>query len=286
MKILITGSNGQLGKTLKENFNSNKDFELVFTTREILDITKEEDVNLFFKEHNFQYCINCAAYTNVEKAEEEPSQAFLVNAEAVKNLAIACKKNNTVLIHISTDYVFDGKKRVPYSEEDITNPINQYGKSKLLGERYIQSILNKYYIIRSSWLYSMYQSNFLKNISKKIQENSELKITISQTGTPTSCEQLANFIQYIIFNNKVEFGIYNFSAKGEATWYDFAFQITKHYDNYNISNLVPVDVYNTKAQRPAYSVLNNTKAIKVYDKINSWQYDVDYMTKKMIENMD
>ena len=165
-KVLVTGANGQLGSTIKELYSTNQDnIQFTFTTKAELDISNKNEIKKFFSKNNFDYCINCAAFTNVEQAEKTPEIAFKINAKAVKHLAKICKVTNTVLIHISTDYVFDGSKNEPYSELDIPNPINEYGKSKLLGEQYIQQILNSYFIIRTSWLYSKdFGYNFYRNL--------------------------------------------------------------------------------------------------------------------------
>jgi dTDP-4-dehydrorhamnose reductase len=184
INVLVTGASGQLGKTLNEISSKYSDkIKFTFTSKLELDITNKNHIEAFFNKDNFDYCINCAAYTNVEQAETFPEIAFKVNAEAVKNLTLACKKTNTILIHISTDYVFDGTKSEPYSEEDETNPINEYGKSKLLGEQHIPQTLEKYFIIRTSWLYSVYENNFLKTIVDKIKHSEKLQITTSQQNT-------------------------------------------------------------------------------------------------------
>ena len=167
--ILVTGANGQLGLTIKELFaNNNLGLDFTFVTKEQLDITNKTALNNFFTKNHFDYCINCAAYTNVEQAEKTPEIAFKVNAEGVKYLAEVCKETNTTLIHISTDYVFDGEKETPYTVEDLPNPINEYGKSKLLGEHYIQESLSNHFIVRTSWLYSKkYGKNFYQNHFRK-----------------------------------------------------------------------------------------------------------------------
>ena len=181
-RVLVTGANGQLGKTINELFSKNEDnLKFTFATRAELDITKEANLKVFFRNNKFDYCINCAAYTNVEQAEKTPKTAYKVNAEGVKYLAEACKETDTVLIHISTDYVFDGEKTEPYTVKDKPNPINEYGKSKLLGEQHIQDILEKYFIIRTSWLYSKkYGNNFYKTILEKAKAEKELFITDEQ----------------------------------------------------------------------------------------------------------
>lgn len=275
-KVLVTGANGQLGKTIKELYSKNIDFiYFVFVTKSQLDITCKNEIDAFFNKHQFDYCINCAAYTNVEQADSEPIKANKINAEGVKNLAEACKLNDAILIHISTDYVFDGKKNEPYTEIDSPNPINEYGKSKLLGETHLANTLTDYFIIRTSWLYSKYEKNFLKTIVKKIKENSKLKIITTQKGTPTSCEELSKFIYFLIKSREENFGVYNFSALGEATWYDFAMEIAKHFKNYNPSLITPVNIFKSKVKRPEYSVLDNTKTQSIYSKLKGWKQSVD-----------
>ena len=199
-KVLVTGANGQLGKTIEELFSINDaNLEFTFVSKENLDITNEDELLLYFKANKFDYCINCAAYTNVEQAEKTPEIAYKVNAEGVKNLAQVCKDANTILIHISTDYVFDGEKSEPYLVSDIPNPINEYGKSKLLGEQYIQKSLCNYFIIRTSWLYSKkYGKNFYKSILDKAKVEKELLITDEQIGCPTNTVNLAQFIHQLI----------------------------------------------------------------------------------------
>jgi dTDP-4-dehydrorhamnose reductase len=284
-RVLVTGANGQLGKTIKELYPTNEgEIQFTFTTKAELDITIKDRVEEFFNKNNFDYCINCAAYTNVDQAERDTKSAYKVNAKAVKYLAQTCKKTNTILIHISTDYVFDGNKNEPYKELDTPNPINEYGKSKLLGEQHIQEISQKHFIIRTSWLYSKYGKNFVKSIVNKIQENTELRITTSQEGTPTSCIDLSKFIYFLIKCNTNNYGIYHFTAIGETTWYDLAIQISKHFSQYNSSNIIPVKAYNSKAIRPLYSVLNNSKAQRLFSKKCDWRKSVDEVVKTLTNN--
>ncbi len=283
-KVLVTGANGQLAKTLKNLFLSNSDnIEFTFLDKSELDISIKDDLASYFNKHNYDYCVNCAAYTNVDQAEIAPDLAYKVNAEAVKHLAQYCEKTKTILIHISTDYVFDGTKKEPYLEGDTTNPINEYGKSKLLGETYIQEILKDYFIIRSSWLYSTYGKNFVKTIISKIKEGDKLNITTSQKGTPTSCLDLSKFIYSLIKTKENKFGIYNFSALGEATWYSFVICISKHFKNYSKTNILPVESYDSNVIRPINSVLNNDKAQAVFNNINNWERSVNEVVVKLLK---
>ncbi len=283
IKVLITGSNGQLGKTIKELYAINGD-EIVFTftTKAELDISVKSEIEDFFSINGFNYCINCAAYTNVEQAGKDRKIAFKVNAEGVKHLAQICKKTKTVLIHISTDYVFDGNKNTPYLESDITNPINEYGKSKLLGEQYVQDITQNHFIIRTSWLYSKYGNNFVKNIVNKIQENTEIKIITSQKGTPTSCIDLTKFIYFLIKSKVTNYGIFHFSAIGETTWYDFAIHISNHF-SYNVRPLIiPTKKTLFKTRRPMYSTLSNYKRQQIFPIEFYWQNSVNEVVKSLV----
>jgi len=281
-KILVTGANGQLGKCIKDASLNFPDFEFDFKTKEELNIEEESLVKDYFSKNKLDYCINTAAYTNVEKAESEPNKAFLVNAEAVKNIALACKNHKVILIHISTDYVFDGKKQTPYTEEDKTNPINVYGASKLKGEQYIDEILEHYFIIRTSWLYSQYGHNFYNSILKFAKQGKELSITTEQTGTPTNANDLAMTAIHIIAMRSKEYGIYNFSNSGEATWYDFAKAILKHTKQFDPTKLAKTNHYRTFAKRPKYSVLENKKLEKILKKNSlSWENSLKSIKKNI-----
>lgn len=271
-KVLVTGANGQLGKTIRDLSMHYKNLDFTFVEKKDLDITIATDITKYLT-NNYNFCINCAAYTNVEKAEQEPELAIKINAQAVNKLAQECKIYNTTLIHISTDYVFDGNQIKPYKEEDKTNPINLYGKSKLLGENYIKEELENHFIIRTSWLYSKYESNFLKTISKKLKENQDLSIITSQKGTPTSCLDLSTFILYLINKKIKDYGVYHFSAQGETTWYDFALVIAKQL-NYSSNMIKPIESFKSNAKRPLYSVLDNTKSKTIFNKIPLWKNSV------------
>lgn len=270
--VLVTGANGQLGQCIQTIQHQLTDAVFHFKSSSELDITDVDAVNDFFAQYDIDYCVNCAAYTNVELAESEHEKAYLVNAEASKLLAEACKKHNTTLIHISTDYVFDGKKKTPYVETDETNPISVYGASKLKGEQYIQEILENYFIIRTSWLYAQFGKNFYKTILQKAKEKANLTITTEQKGTPTNANDLAVLVLEIIKTDTKDFGLYHFSNEGEATWYDFTKEIIQ---NLNLTEadqplLKSVETYKTKAARPENSVLDKTKVRNIIQTI-SWQ---------------
>ncbi|WP_299315617.1 dTDP-4-dehydrorhamnose reductase [uncultured Aquimarina sp.] len=265
MKVLITGGNGQLGQCINFVNNDYPELELYFTNSKELDITDKELVYSFFRNKSFDYVINCAAYTNVEQAEKEPKKAFLVNAEGAKNLAEVCKEYKVILIHISTDYVFDGKKHTPYTEDDVPNPINEYGKSKLLGEQYIREAMDEYFIIRTSWLYSQFGHNFYKTILKKLKIEKELTIVSSEMGTPTNANDLAEFIIAIVKSGSSQYGVYHYSNQGQATWYDFGKDIVRLSGKENMIRFKKIDNYPTFAERPKYSVLDKTKITDVFE---------------------
>lgn len=259
INLLVTGSSGQLGQCLRQLLLSATDISCYFAAREDLDITNSDELQRFFSDHNFDYCINTAAYTNVEKAESEQKEAFLINAEGAYSLAKACKKHNVVLLHISTDYVFDGMAKTPYQEQDPTNPLNVYGASKLKGEQHIGDTWNKHFIIRTSWLYSQYGQNFLNSMLQFAKQKKALTITTQQKGTPTNANDLAQMLVTIIKTGNARYGVYHFSNQGEATWYDFAKAIFKATGEIDTVNLAKTEHYATFAKRPSYSVLNCNK---------------------------
>ena len=259
INLLVTGSSGQLGQCLKQLLLSATDISCYFAAREDLDITNSDELQRFFSDHNFDYCINTAAYTNVEKAESEQKKAFLINAEGAYSIAKACKKHNVVLLHISTDYVFDGMAKTPYQEQDPTNPLNVYGASKLKGEQHIVDTWKKHFIIRTSWLYSQYGHNFLNSMLQFAKQKKALTITTQQKGTPTNANDLAQMLVTIIKTGNARYGVYHFSNQGEATWYDFAKAIFKATGEIDTVNLAKTEHYATFAKRPSYSVLNCNK---------------------------
>ena len=258
--ILVTGSNGQVGSEIKE-LEKDYTYNFFFTTRDNIDITNKDDIRNFCKTNNINVIINCAAYTAVDKAESDEINADLVNRKAVKKLSIIAKELNIKLIHISTDYVFDGKNFKPYVEEYKTNPQSVYGKSKLDGENEMINInpLNSI-IIRTSWVYSYYGNNFVKTMLRLGREKEELGVIFDQVGTPTYAKHLAQTILDIIpqiENSKVE--IYNYSNEGVLSWYDFAKEIM-NLENLNCK-VKPIETfqYPTPAIRPHYSILNKSK---------------------------
>ncbi len=270
--VLVTGASGQLGKCLQKIALNDHSIDWLFMNSSEIDITSKCDISMCFGSKQIDYCINCAAYTNVEKAESEKEQAFNINAEAVKNLAEICKAHKTILIHISTDYVFDGTTDNKYKEDDATNPINVYGASKLKGEQYIKDIIGYYFIFRTSWLYSEYGHNFYKTILNKASEGATLNITTSQKGTPTNANHLAELLVKIIQEESDRYGLYHFSNAGETSWYEFAKEILKVSGNSDEVVLNEDNSYKTIAARPEYSVLDKTKLKSNFEiEVSSWQ---------------
>ncbi len=257
--VLVTGANGQLGKCIQKRANQHDDLTFHFYDAKKLNITSNESISEVFESLDFDYCINCAAFTNVELAEKEPEQAYKINAEGVKNLALSCKQYGICLIHISTDYVFDGKKKTPYEVKDQTNPINAYGKSKLKGEQYIQEIAEKYFILRTSWLYSEFGNNFYKAILKKAKEGENLTVTDDQKGCPTNANNLAKFIIKLINSDSNKYEILHFTDGEVMTWYDFAQRILSENNLLDKVKLDKAENYRTFAARPKYSVLKLQK---------------------------
>ncbi|WPQ64956.1 dTDP-4-dehydrorhamnose reductase [Chitinophaga sancti] len=261
--VLITGANGQLGQALKQIAGDYPAFSFLYTDYTELDITNEEAVTAFFSQQEIHACINCAAYTAVDKAESEEEQAFRLNFEAVMHLANACLAHNARFIQISTDYVFDGKKNTPYTEEDDTDAQSIYGSSKLRGEATALGINEDTIVIRTAWLYSQYGVNFVKRMRELMQEKDSLNVVFDQAGTPTYAVDLAQVLLSVL-SKAIDApgtlgGVYHYSNEGVTSWYDFAIAIR---DMSGLScNIQPVtsDKYPTAAKRPAYSVFNKQK---------------------------
>lgn len=260
--ILVTGSNGQLGNELRLVVEEkNKVNNYFFTDVEELDITNKSDLSQFFHANNINVVVNCAAYTNVDKAEDESEIADLINHIGVKNLAEACMDKDGFLIHISTDYVFDGTKNTPYTETDETKPLGVYGETKLRGENAIINSGCEYVIIRTSWLYSSFGKNFLKTMQRLTAEKESLKVVFDQVGSPTFAGDLANVIFTIIQKEEhsIKNQIYHFSNEGVCSWYDFAVAINEALgNNCNIQTCYS-DEFPSKVKRPCFSVLDKTK---------------------------
>ena len=276
-KILVTGANGQLGKELKQLCGIYNQFEFIFLSREDLPIHNFDLLRNTFKLYDPNYCINCAAYTAVDKAEEEKDLAFIVNGEAVGVLAALCSENNTKFIQISTDYVFDGITKTPYKEESPTSPANVYGASKLKGEEQAFEFNPSSIIIRTSWLYSEFGKNFVKTMLKLLHEKNEINVVNDQFGSPTYAFDLAEILLQIIKRSEQSPdswhpGIYHFSNNGITSWYDFAVAIKELTQTPCKINPIATSQYPAPAVRPAYSVLDKTKIQKEFGiKLKDWK---------------
>lgn len=259
MHILVTGANGQLGQELKNLPNT--DATYFFTDIEELDITQIEDIRRFVDKHQINVIINCAAYTNVDKAEEAIDQAELINVQAVANLARISKNSNVTLIHISTDYVFGGSCiNTPIKEDTTTNPLGVYGQTKLMGEKEIIKSGCKYIIIRTAWLYSAYGNNFVNTILRLSRERESLNVVYDQVGTPTYAGDLALVIKMMAESEFLQKqGIYHFSNEGAISWFDFAKAIIELNGNKCKINACSSEDFETSVSRPNYSVLDKTK---------------------------
>lgn len=259
-RILVTGANGQLGNELRA-LSQQTTHSFLFTDIDSLDLTNVEDLERTLSDEKFDFVINCAAYTNVDKAEDDQENADKINHIAVKNLADVCAKYNTMLIHISTDYVFDGKNNQPYTEIFPTAPLGVYGKTKLDGELAVVVSGCRHIIIRTSWLYSSYGNNFVKTMSRLTSEKDSLKVVFDQVGTPTYARDLAQAILDIISQKKLDEkqGVYHFSNEGVCSWYDFAVEIRNQLGNQCEIQPCHSDEFPSKVTRPHYSVLDKTK---------------------------
>ena len=285
LNILVTGSNGQVGSEIKE-LSSNYEYNFFFTTSQDLDITDFTKVQEYCKVNNINTIINCAAYTAVDKAQDDKENANLVNNIAVKNLAQIANDNNIKLIHISTDYVFDGTNHKPYSEIDTTNPQGIYGQTKLDGEKDMMEInpLSSI-IIRTSWVYSSYGNNFVKTMLRLGKEKDALGVIFDQVGTPTYAKDLAKTILDIIpqIDNK-DVEIYNYSNEGALSWYDFAKEIMKMAKLNCSINPIETKDYPTPTTRPHYSLLNKLKIKKEFNiSIPYWKDGLDDCLKRLGE---
>lgn len=277
--ILVTGANGQLGSELRKISGRYSKYQFVFTDVEDLDLSDSAHVQSYFIRNDFSYCLNCAAYTAVDKAETDIENAISINVGAVRNLAEACFKSNTLLFHISTDFVFDGSSCRPYVESDKARPINVYGQSKYEGENQVVKENPNSIIIRTSWLYSEYGNNFVKNMLRVGNEKDAIGVVFDQIGSPTYANDLAvslmHMVEYISGGKSASPdypGIYHYSNEGVTSWYDFAREI------FSISGMdcevspLHTEEYPTPAKRPYFSVLDKTKIKTVFGlRIPHWK---------------
>jgi dTDP-4-dehydrorhamnose reductase len=288
--ILVTGANGQLGSELRQLSLKYPNHNYLFASKEQLAIENINSLNKFFEKQQVNYCINCAAYTAVDKAETEKEKAFLINADAAGFLASTCNDHQTKLIHISTDYVYDGTSKQALKEEDAVAPLNVYGWSKLKGEEFVFNHSSSALIIRTSWVYSVYGNNFVKTMLRLFKEKESINVVNDQYGCPTYAADLAAIIMKCIegIEDKKEYnGIVNYCNSSVTTWFDFALAI-KEFINSNCKIFpIPTSQYPTPAKRPQYSVLDTSrvknllnidipywkeslhKCLEVYIKLNS-----------------
>ncbi|MEO6327669.1 MAG: dTDP-4-dehydrorhamnose reductase [Ginsengibacter sp.] len=265
--VLVTGANGQLGKEIQQVATHNPFYQFLFTDKETLRIDNFELVKNYFEAREIDYCINCAAYTAVDKAETETEQAYLINADAVANLAKICQQHQTRLIHISTDYVFNGKSARPYKEDDAIAPVNIYGASKLKGEELAFNNNPSTLIIRTSWVYSSFGNNFVKTMVRLLKEKQSINVVSDQYGCPTYAADIAAVIIKIINHSKTTWipGIVNYCNGGVTNWFEFAIAIKEIIKSDCIVNPLPSSEYKTAAARPGFSVLDTEKIRRIFE---------------------
>jgi dTDP-4-dehydrorhamnose reductase len=287
MKVLITGANGQLGSELKDISDSFTNFQFFFTGSDVIDVCNYSELETFVLENKVDAIINCAAFTQVDKAEIEAEEVKKINTLAVHNLAKVVRKVDGKIIHISTDYVFDGKNYKPYVEEDVTNPVGVYGKAKLQGEAALKEFDVNGIVIRTSWLYSEFGNNFVKTMLKLGKDKDTLGVIFDQIGSPTNAKDLAfTCLQILSTKEKLnEQGfIYHYSNEGVASWYDFAKEIFNFASIECMVNPIETKDYPTPAKRPHYSVLNKHKIKKDFGiEIPYWRDSLKECIKKIID---
>ena len=272
-RILIVGGNGQLGNCIRKiaaDFENRYEFN--FTDSTTLNVNDRESISDVFYDFKPHFCINASAYTAVDLAEKEPEKAFAVNAEGVANLAEACEEYNCVLIHVSTDYVFDGETNISYSEDSFTNPQGVYGASKLKGEELATDINPKTIVIRTSWLYSEFNNNFVKTMLNLFSQKDELGIVADQFGQPTNANDLAEAIMKIIETEPKTYGIFHFSNYPETTWFEFAQKIAEFSGAKIRLNAITTEEFPTPAKRPKRSTMSLDKIEETYKiELKHWE---------------
>jgi dTDP-4-dehydrorhamnose reductase len=282
-KILVTGSNGQLGSELKDLAPLYPQYQFIFFDRAQWPIDDEGVSASIFEEHKPQFVVNCAAYTAVDKAESEKETALRINGTAVGILASLCRTHDARFIHISTDYVFDGQAKDPISESMPVNPVNSYGQTKLAGEQAATENNPDSVIIRTSWVYSSYGNNFVKTMMRLMKERESLGVVNDQYGSPTYAADLAAAITAIIRHSNWTPGIYNYSNEGVITWFGFAEEIRKSTGSKCTVNPITTDQFPTPAKRPAYSVLDKTKIITTYPvQLKDWKESLKECIGKLL----
>ncbi len=266
MKILVTGANGQLGREMRNVLEAQLPGQTIYTDIDTLDLTDPKAIERQVVANDITHIVNCAAYTAVDRAEEEKLQCSAVNVDAVKNIARVADANGVKVVHVSTDYVFDGKAHRPYSESDKVNPASQYGTTKRAGETALLALAPESVIIRTAWLYSPYGHNFVKTILNNEDDTAPLRVVADQIGTPTYAADLARAIVKILRSQQWVEGIFHYTDNGVASWYDFAkaiLDLSGHHDKVVIP--IPTTDYPTAATRPYYSVLDKQRIAATYD---------------------
>lgn len=272
MKILITGANGQLGSELRKVLDPAFPAQVIYTDVAQLDLTDAKAVESFVLNNDITHIVNCAAYTAVDRAEEEKMLCASINTDAVKNLALAADKNGAKIIHISTDYVFDGTNHRPYKEADKVNPISQYGTSKRKGETALLALSPEAIIIRTAWLYSSMGNNFVRTMLRLAENNKEIRVISDQIGTPTYARDLAVAILSILQSHQWVPGVYHYTNEGAASWYDFAKAIFRIAGKSVKVVPIPTEDYPTPAARPFYSILDKSRIKATYGiEIPHWE---------------
>ena len=284
-KILVIGAGGQLGQCLKTVAARRDITDIVFPSETDANILNQEGLQSLLAKEQPAFVINCAAYTAVDKAEDEVELAKAVNETGAANLAIACDANGATLIHVSTDFVFEGNEVKLLVEDVIANPINVYGQTKLDGEKAVIALLKDHFILRTSWLYSEYANNFVKTMLKLGADRDELNIIADQVGTPTYAIDLANAIFDIIDSDSVAYGVYHYSNEGVTSWFDFAKGIFEISETQVKVNPIPGSAYPTKATRPAFSVMDKSKIKETFKlTIPYWRDSLVACIDKLKEN--
>ncbi len=287
--IIVTGANGQLGRELRDLSTLYPQFHFIFLAKEDLPIHQFEQVQRYFEKVKPAFCINCAAYTAVDKAETDRETAMMINGDAVGVLAEVCKSFSSRFIHISTDYVFNGTATVPYKEDDIASPVNYYGSTKLKGEELAMQHNSESIVIRTSWVYSQYGNNFVKTMMRLMKERESLNVVSDQVGSPTYAADLAKVILEIIDRNepvagKWVRGIYHYSNEGIISWYDFAVAIKTLTGSSCTINPISTAAYPTPAKRPAYSAFNKDKIKSTYHLvIKDWKTSLSVAINRLMQ---
>ena len=279
-KILVFGGLGQLGQSIRKVCQERGVSSVLFLDEIEGDILNPAILEKLFHEMSPEFVINCAAYTAVDKAEDEPELCERINKDGAANLARYCEQFKAVLLHISTDFVFDGKLPKLLNEEDPAEPINIYGKTKLSGEQEITNLLKEHYILRTSWLYSEYANNFVKTMLRLGAERDELSVIVDQVGTPTYAVDLASVLLDIIESDRKAYGTYHYSNEGVTSWYDFAKAVFDLSETEVTLYPIPGSAYPTKATRPAFSVMDKAKIKQVY------QLEIPYWRDSLIKCMN